>query len=219
MTDRSILFSAPMVRSIIAEAKQPGTGKTQTRRVLELPEHLDPASAWADPGIGAGGYLKADASDGETTVRVYPRWEVRDRLWVKETWASDGHMIKDRSGEAGVRYAATDDIHELRRRKPSIFMPRTASRLTLTVTAVRVERLQDITETDASDEGAPCGVMDDEGKFYPDLSGTYRCGFAGLWRHINSKRPGADWDDNPWVVAITFKPALCNIDSLEAVAA
>lgn len=89
-----------------------------------------------------------------------------------------------------------------------------ASRFTLEITEVRVQRLQDISEEDAIAEGAPKLVMDDDARFYEAADGTHRCGFAGLWEHINGKRPGASWADNPWVVALTFKTHRANVDTV-----
>lgn len=86
--------------------------------------------------------------------------------------------------------------------KPSIHMPRWASRITLEITDIRVERLQDISESDAKAEGAPQCLMDDESKFYERKNGTYKTGFVGLWSHIN----GPDsWEQNPFVWVIEFK--------------
>jgi hypothetical protein len=94
---------------------------------------------------------------------------------------------------------------------PSIHMPRWASRLTLIVEAVKVERLQAISEADAEAEGAAKLVgPDDDGKFYVSADGTFKCGFAGIWTHINGA--GA-WDSNPWVVAVTFCVVRANIDA------
>lgn len=94
-------------------------------------------------------------------------------------------------------------------------MPRWASRLTLRVADVVVERLQDISEDDAKAEGAEKLVMDDEHRFYASgKSGSHRCGFAGLWESINGRRKGASWDDNPWVVAITFDVIRANVDEI-----
>ena len=90
--------------------------------------------------------------------------------------------------------------------RPSIHMPRSASRLTLTVTEVRVQRLQDISEEDARAEGI-------EGEFLPWPQGywTYRPYFAELWNSLHG--PDA-WDANPWVVALSFTVQHGNIDQI-----
>lgn len=146
MKERPILFSAPMVRAILD-----GT-KTQTRRVVKH-RHLafiggkgqenDP-SAW---GFGAG-------VQNESYRLVCPYGIPGDRLWVKETWHPGG----PENNHDGVIYRATDpgwdDSGSGLRWRPSVFMPRWASRITLEISSVRVERLQDITEEDARAEGA-----------------------------------------------------------------
>lgn len=97
--------------------------------------------------------------------------------------------------------------------RPSIFMPRWASRITLEITDVRVERLQDIGESDAQAEGVkpelwyrPPGKSEDD---WRSLGGDwdhiyYRNGFANLWNEINAKC-GYSWESNPWVWVISFK--------------
>lgn len=241
MADRPILFSGPMVRAILREIAAPGTGKTQTRRVLravpEPPAHDNvswPNPRHAHPYLDAycGGPRSDENPRGKTNWWCWWTRDDRpceqfnvgyapgDRLWVRETWAVstiyDGMPPRD-IPQCGVRYAATDQRLGIKDR-PSMFMPRWASRLTLTVTDVRVERLQDISEADARAEGAPRLGMDDDGKFYESLTGTHRCGFAGVWEHINGARAGCSWDENPWVVALTFRPAL-NIDAAPGAAA
>ena len=141
--------------------------------------------------------------EGEPTRRVwtlYPRDGAR--LWVREAFqyvapsadcdcARQGVPRGDKLG--GVRYAATwDRAHELGWR-PSIHMPRWASRGTLSVRSIRLERLQSISEADARAEGVQPLQMD---------AGSYRPRFEGLWDTINGKR--ASWASNPWVWAITF---------------
>lgn len=173
MKERPILFSAPMVRAILA-----GT-KTQTRRVAKPKRSIEPMTdecPYGEPG---------------------------DRLWVRETWNSF-------DGWAGYYYAAdyegwgigSDDDpdhvpdHEVRWR-PSIHMPRAASRITLEITDVRVERLQDISDADLECEGLQETI--DAGI---DHDGTPRDAWRALWSSIN----GAEsWAANPWVWAIEFK--------------
>lgn len=124
-----------------------------------------------------------------------------DRLWVREAHAFDSPL---------VRYYATDDVHELRRKRPSIHMPRWASRLTLTVTDVRVQRLQEISEADAIAEGVcedPLETPLDAGQE------PLRHLFADLWNSLHG--PDA-WDANPWVCALTFEVHKVNIDRIGA---
>ena len=213
MTDRPILFSDPMVRAILREIERPGSGKTQTRRVAK---RQDVVLRNGRPFVPTGVHSELPFSQ--------PGWDVGDRLWVREAWrltqvggGSGGGMLPFHAYESCYRADDHTDYFEFEGEadpflafasdgwRPSIFMPRWASRITLTVTDVRVQRLQDITETDAIAEGAARLVVDDDGKYYESDAGTHRCGFAGLWNHLNDKR-GFGWDRDPWVVALTFRP-------------
>lgn len=209
VTDRPILFSASMVRAILAGRK------TQTRRVLKpQPDFLGGSGTETDRSSwgwedGDGGYVLLSADPMDSSTRQYkPRWAVRDRLWVREKW-SGPHLGSDANNRPcnwrkydPIWYWAdgNPETGDWSRPKSSIHMPKWASRITLLVTGVRVERLHDITEADALAEGAPCGAFDDEGKFY-EGKGTHVSGFAGLWDHINGS---GSWDANPWVSVTTF---------------
>lgn len=176
--EKPIIFSGLMVRAIIDGRK------SQTRRVLK------PQPIWESEweGYGEGCWVYTNRNDYCFPMAEYQHpIQPGDRLWVREAFATDGVV---------VRYAATDDIHELRKTKPSIHMPRWASRITLDVTEVRVQRLQDISEEDARAEGVR-----------GNASGPWGCegvieDFSDLWESIHG--PGS-WDANPWVAAITFK--------------
>jgi hypothetical protein len=113
-------------------------------------------------------------------------------------------------GPQPIHYAAsTEDRRQVEDYvgKPSIHMPRWASRITLEVTEVRVERLQDISEEDAKAEG----IIQAEGfdlwatKEGGRLYESPRLAFMALWDSINGQRPGMDWQSNPWVWAVSFK--------------
>jgi len=163
-----------------------------------------------------------------------------DRLWVRETWCN-GPIGRDGVVEdwADYGYRASDpeiegiddgDGYKILNAdgsvkscwKPSIHMPRKASRLTLTVTDVRVQRLQDISEKDAIAEGverSPHG-NGDQWLDYPAGSSAAgwtdpRESFRSLWQSINGKRADSAWNDNPWVVALTFSVAKGNIDAIQ----
>ena len=98
-----------------------------------------------------------------------------------------------------------DSFPEKLRFRPSIFMPRWASRITLEITEVRVERVQEITNDDARSEGVPeCDTPGHDDCFYGASGQAYQCGFQVLWDSINASR-GYGWDANPYVWAITFK--------------
>lgn len=213
MAERPIIFSAPMVRAILAGRK------TQTRRVLK-PQPVADAS-WA------GGW-RVDSKKVSVSVQSFNErggrclpgdsspcpYTVGDTLWVREAWAlvprtayrcSEGVQQTLRPNDdhdAAIYRASFDRSSGGCRWRPSIHMPRWASRITLRVTNVRVERLHDISEEDARAEGAERMYMDDDGKFYQHHTGTYRTGFAGIWAHIHG--PGG-WAANPWVVAVSFE--------------
>jgi hypothetical protein len=83
------------------------------------------------------------------------------------------------------------------------FMPRKAARMALAIEAVRAERLQAISEEDATAEGAAKLSWDGEETWFEDeANGTYRCGFAGLWAHLHG---AGSWDANPWVAVVSFR--------------
>ena len=199
MTDRPIIFSAPMIRALLDGRK------TQTRRVLKPQPvcYQNPPSfswgkfdgEWPDDWFGYG-----NAIDGALP------YAPGDRLWVKEAHAFDigANTVDEREI---IWYRATQPVDEVHWRSP-IHMPRWASRLTLLVTDVRVQRLQEISRGDAMEEGCPFANMADG----PNPRDWYR----GIWNSIHG--PGA-WDASPWVCAISFDMLRGNIDDAEAVAA
>ncbi|MCW1839477.1 hypothetical protein [Prosthecomicrobium hirschii] len=215
MADRPILFSAPMVRAILA-----GT-KTQTRRVL------NPQPGWVRDGVM---YWRGTA----TMIGAHRlRYSVGDRLWVREGFMpapEEAPPETPRPTLWNIAYAAggfcectappdyDPMLYNYERWSPSIHMPRWASRLTLTVTDARVERLQDISEADAVDEGVlslppvhASGPSTERG--CPPIGGSPVERYARLWDDING--PGA-WDRNPWVAAYTFTVARRNINAVAA---
>ncbi len=210
MSDLPILFSAPMVRAILREIEQPGTGKTQTRRVLDA--WCDDPPAFVDNGV-------VTACDQNDQLYRWPRTNAAgDRLYVRET-------LQAASNDQGKRwwsYAADGkDVWPLtewmktRDSIPSIHMPRWASRITLIATDVRVQRLQEISEADALMEGVE---QDSDGWRDYQMPATQCCptareSFRSLWDSLNAER-GHGWDANPWVAAYTFRPILGNIDEV-----
>lgn len=215
MTERPILFSGPMVRAILA-----GT-KTQTRRIVSPANSLiDGASwprgmkvntndAWVDNGPSPAGnpgpYLHAPVigeKDDGRQCRIYPLYQVGDPLWVRETWAPaiECHLVATLSNAAEYR---ADGRFNPPRWRPSIYMPRWASRLTLGITEVRIERVQDVSEADAIAEG--CHRASGARPQTVGMEGpvSAREDFRDLWDSINGKR--APWDANPWVWALTFE--------------
>lgn len=213
MADRGIIFSAIMIAALLAGRK------TMTRRLLKRPGALAVADAWG-----------AKAMSLPENADLLP-YAVGDRLWVREGWTTrqglDGTAPRDISPRQSVGYLAnTEEGPWLGKPRPSIRMPRWASRLTLTVTGVKVERLNDLTEADALAEGVAWDAdkqwfhvpgVAHPNKDFPVLSRvTAREMFAALWDVIHGS--GA-WLASPWVVAVSFTVAQRNIDAEEAVAA
>lgn len=218
MVDRPILFSGPMVRAILEGRK------TQTRRVIQAPR-LHVTSA-----IMLG--LMAIFRNQHTGMRqdIKGPCGVGDRLWVREAWCLgpgyNGTRIKDAPRHARVWYAAdypksgySDDYRGPGRGHPSIHMPRWASRLTLIVEDVRVQRVQEITYDDIVAEGAKDPFSQETAAIpgpaaYDAWEEKAQYAFMDLWDSLNAKR-GYGWDENPWVVAITFRTIQQNIDRID----
>jgi len=269
MRDLPILFSAPMVRAILREIEQPGTGKTQTRRVIDF-SGIEKVTRFAPVATdlkgrriyemkgGAGQFLTRPAGKNSAEYHFWPKYAVGDRLWVREratrfdkgtcdqhVWFTAGRneiypwLAEHFPGldpdapwphPEGPGGGAPYSI-------PSNHMPRWASRITLIVTDVRVQRLQEISEADALAEGVPTGD-DYAGSFAKEychhcggsgVHGAFGAGygvtevdcaecataiqrFRNLWDSLNAKR--APWESNPWVAAYTFRPILGNIDQV-----
>ena len=211
MKERPILFSAPMVRALLA-----GT-KTQTRRIVKARD-----LEWMDVHQGL--------REPDNAERC-PYGQPGDRLWVREAWQgplleefemdadADWHLpshIHQYQNPAHCVYAADGgpapeyiDLDDNMRNdwRPSIHMFRWASRITLEITSVRVERLQDISIEDAKAEGA-WGPDDSVVEKVANHFGIHlfdtnpRLAYQMLWEQIN----GPDsWDANPWVWVVEFK--------------
>lgn len=178
MIEHPILFSAPMIRAILSGIK------TQTRRRYK-PRHTDPYE-----GVTDGAPWWCDEY-GDYHAVPCPYGAPGDRLWGRETFVAGTF---NGGGERWVRYRSTDwgQVPDGTKWKPSIFMPRWASRITLEVTAVRFQRLHDISDDDVAAEGLDL-VNGDRRK---------QDAYAELWDNING--PG-QWDKNPFVWAVTFK--------------
>lgn len=169
MKERPILFSGAMVRATLADRK------TQTRRVIteRYQQCLSPED------------------EPEAFLEFCPYGQPGDRLWVRETWCYVGEVVPE---PIECIYKATDPDWQ-GGWTPSIFMPRWASRITLEVVSVRVERVQNISEEDAKAEG----VIPLEPR-----TGLYRCEFERVWDSINARR-GYSWDSNPFVWCVSFR--------------
>lgn len=207
MGDRPILFSAEMVRAILDGRK------TQTRRVMKVqpwPDSLVTVEHYHPTVIDRHGDMQpgkeifgAHWDDGEFGLRC-PYGAPGDTLWVREGFAVQPELWAENHGPQPIHYTADQVIGfagkpdqrqiEDYRSKPSIHMPRWASRITLSITDIRVERLRDISCADAEAEGA--------GHEARLTGGQAREAFSHLWNEING--PGA-WDENPWVWVVAFE--------------
>jgi hypothetical protein len=214
--ERGILFSEPMVRAILAGHK------TQTRRVCKAAYQ---GREWAGAAYPARDgwpifwYPGTSKNLHLFTQQMYekgvpcPYGGPGDRLWVRETWSL--HDI----GKPAYKADATPDELRFYRWHPSIHMPRAASRITLEIAEVCVERVQDISEADARAEGVLPNWSGDLAGWDPethgflgvyrgdedDVEGYHRTGreaFAELWDTINGKT--YPWALSPWVWAISF---------------
>lgn len=205
MKEAPILFSGPMVLAILDGRK------TQTRRVgkLQSPDYTELGvdySRHATNGLEAVATYRAfpDGGTARWGICVCPFGVPGDHLWVRETWKPTGLLAfeKPRDTKACGRFAyAADDSQASRDKnipwRPSIHMPRWASRITLEITGVRVERLQDISEEDAKAEGVEAVISKKIHGWTPHV-----LEFSLLWDSLNGMNT---WRQNPWVWAITFK--------------
>lgn len=237
MSERSLILNGPQVRATLA-------GKKTQHRILVTDatsrgnwkvSELDLGQAYVDQGPSPAGnpgpYLHAPVTraglkardwpaDDRVVDRLYPRFSVGDRVWVRETWAHDAGSANCEDHHCGLQHhiwyrasekqSVADSFAGSARWRPSIHMPRWAVRIVQEVTEVRAQRLQAISEDDAKAEGcdgrvplhAYTGIRPryvylgmQEGKFIEQ--------FSMLWDHINRKR--ATWASNPWVWALSFR--------------
>lgn len=186
--ERSIIFSTEMVKAILDNKK------TQTRRVIKPQPHmLHGVLRWS-----RGEYdINWKHLNKSLIGSICPYGRAGDRLWVRETcdyiFGSEGDYILYKANDDDLKH-----FRELRKAgikvtwKPSIHMPRWASRITLEITEVRAERLQEITNSDIKKEG-----------FYPFPSWPEQM-IDVYWDKLYAKR-GYHWESNPWVWVISFK--------------
>ncbi|STV03750.1 morphogenetic protein [Klebsiella pneumoniae] len=226
MTERGMIFNAEMVRALLDGRK------TQTRRIMKVqPESnqlglLLITDSTKHSDIGKYHWAESNATGNHVRSKLFscPFGAVGDRIWVRETWSSDfaNYYPNDRVWYAadnnrrldievvdGVRgiYSPESDVHVPFRWQPSIHMPRWASRILLEITNVRVERLNAISEEDATAEGVPPA-----GSLLPDYPGTFltpkgdfataKVAFQRLWESIYGEE---SWKANSWVWVISFK--------------
>jgi len=210
MSEKPILFKGEMVKAILEGRK------SQTRRILKPQPVVCPLNPlyvdWKDATY---------STDSESLFNELP-YKVGDTLWVRETWQAFKPGIERFGGNSAMagltmRVCAHPPIEgnsEIEYRadndkggnwRPSIFMPRWASRITLKVTGVQIQRLQDITGEDAQSEGVEyCDINGHDDCFFGASLQGYKCSFERLWDSINVKR-GYSWESNPWVQVIEFE--------------
>jgi len=206
MKERPILFSAPMVRALLDGSK------TQTRRVVK---QLDPAMGACTTGNDGLPMPVCWAYGGP--VLHCPYGKPGDSIWVRETWYCDHFEVQKgpylevpEAHELLVYRADNERPYEAEQPvwRPSIHMPRWASRILLEIVSVRVERLQDISDADIVAEGIDMAALaESQDRFDIVCKGTGADGRATertTWRDL-WESTGGDWEANPWCWAITFK--------------
>jgi hypothetical protein len=228
MKTRPIIFSGESVRAIFSGVK------TQTRRIVKPHPYIvcgEGGKAFTS-GLMPGTFAYRDSDNGLNKYGRCPYGVPGERLWVRETWnhaertgydaaPNDGRPGFDESDPDAYNfgpcwYRATDEVLIEGGWKPSIFMPRAASRITLEIVSVRVERLQEISEEDAIAEGyreVRCSTCRGSGT-HP-YGHPCRCGdgyaetqtppkewYRQLWETIHG---AGSWDLNPWVWVVEFE--------------
>jgi hypothetical protein len=211
MRELPILFKAEMHRAIRERRK------TETRRLVKMPKWAEPGTVEEDNDC-KGGLMAIYGKTGCFSA-IKPRYQVGDRLWVKEAWAADRcydhlrpseipvgvpirYLLENPSAHLFNRYKGNPSWYK--KRSP-LHMPKWAARTWLEVTGVRAERLQEITEEGAIAEGVPTWDFDPQQPMTTGELGAdspYRGGFAVVWDDINEKHT---WKSNPWVWVYQFK--------------
>jgi len=232
--ERPILFSGAMVRAIL-EGRKKMTRRVVKHRIYSNGFHFDgrdilchcdelpPSAMLMEVKRGKIAYTTSNLEGWESEC---PYGAPGDRLWVREAWARDFEMSSrvfyraDADEDGTIPYLVAGEgmgggvgNARIDRWRPSIHMPRWASRITLEVTGVRVERVQDISEEDAIAEGVERRVIGSGWREYglddaTELAGTpplatARESFRSLWDSINAKR--APWASNPYVWVVAFR--------------
>lgn len=225
MKDRPILFSGPMIRALLEGRK------TQTRRIVKPQPNCKPhllvvrdrlSAMWGVPETHSNEVVPCPYGQPGDLLWVRETWAMESNLCYQDVYDKPGNPLgpvrwhgneeegrwfdcpRYRASEPETLLVTPDDESgEKMRWKPSIHMPRWAARLTLELTDVRIERVQDISEEDAQAEGVilrPTPVH----RF-----ADHRIAFTVLWESING--PTA-WNLNPWVWALTFRVHQVNVD-------
>jgi hypothetical protein len=211
MTIRPILFQPDMVRAILEGRK------TQTRRVLKEQQHIFHVVRTSRRPLGKPSQVAYEwhSTTGHYVGDVCLPYARGDLLYVREAWRTwsliDLTPPKFMQSSEIVLYEADGTVNKHNPRfvpgrfRQAMHMPRWASRLTLEVTDVRVQRVQQISGQDAVAEGVMSRLPD---------NGIAQAEFKDLWDRINGPR-GLGWDANPWVVALNFNVHRRNVDNME----
>ncbi len=203
MKERPIIFNSDMVRAILDGRK------TQTRRIIKpqpdvTEQELKEVGAWVE-GMTLSDHVNSAWQNGFIDVQC-PFGVIGDRLWVRETFALAlptafgdivPKVIDPENKNSSAIFRASFNLRWAFGWKPSIHMPRWASRINLEITNVRVERLKDISEEDAKAEGCVNSLHLQGGRFANE-------NFAWLWQSIYGEE---SWFANPWVWVIEFDRA------------
>ena len=208
-----ILMCAEMVRAVL----RTDSPKTQTRRILN-PQPWQPwlnsVQQWLWNKNGNQHPFHPHLKD--SLNHVCPYGKPGDRLWVRETWFDIRAYERATGLNLGIpfdyQYRADFELHKSKTKwRPSIYMPRKASRITLEITDVRVERVQDITAEDCIAEGIDfqkhkcgCEACSRTSVICPATSSSLILAYAGLWDSLNAKR-GFGWTINPFCWRIEFR--------------
>lgn len=203
MKERGIIFNSEMVRAILDGRK------TQTRRIINPQPELTQKSGFK----WKGGLFGAGSDDRETNRnfahKKCPFGKIGDRLWVRETFCIvhdeqfgeenwiDYRATPKYSDKKPAGWDAEPNDPEALNWSPSIHMPRWASRITLEITDVRVERLQEASDDDFKAEGYPL-----ERELTGGSTDAF-CWFRHLWDSVS--KPDCNYESNPWVWVIEFK--------------
>ncbi len=202
---RPIIFNAEMVRAILDGRK------TQTRRVIKKDFIINPEEKYPYNIRGKYALWNSFKTLDELVAKFCPYGVPGDFLWVRETWATGkgnnfakpsdlprGSIIFYKDDESKFESPTPPNWVDPEKGKwrPSIFMPRWASRITLKITEIRVERVQEISYEDIRKEGIEKSIT--------DVSLDMKLNFINLWDSINAKK-GYGWDEKPWVWTIEFE--------------
>ena len=214
MKENPIIFSGPMIKAILEDRKN------QTRRVVKkipcdcgdtnwIPKEISKTTPEGWQTVGHSGKWSCDCCMYDSVKSPY---QVGMKLWVRETWRfwedpNDGHDFVEYRAGGKMSFPNIDHLKYPGdpfngKWKPSIFMPRWASRITLKVTGILVERLQNISEEDCIAEGSQilCAELP---KSCQQATMTEKTQFSRIWDSINGKK--YPWKDNPFVWVIEFK--------------